>query len=128
MRAKFPQPDGRGIVPRKWSVVKDCGPLVLVCEKVLKKLIQHGWPAFYQVQPTNRLHPVAVLWFNELGETVEFLDALERAITIVAGGYRVTVHLTANRVTLVGEWVVRLRIVGGRTAAASIHPAPECPF
>lgn len=128
MRAKFPQPDGRGIVPRKWSVSKEYGPLVLVCERVLKKLIQHGWPASYEIAPTNRLQPTLAIWFNELGETPEFLQALDRAISIVAGAFRVTVSLSGTHLTLIGEWIVRLRYARGKIAAASIHPAPDCPF
>lgn len=101
---------------------------MLVCEKVLKKLIQHGWPASYRLVATNRLWPIEAIWANELGETSEFLEALDRAITIVAGSFRVTVQLTGTRFRMVGEWVVRLRYAGGRIAAATIHPAPDCPF
>lgn len=115
-------------MPRKWSVLKQGGPLVLVCEKVLKKLIQHGWPASYRMVATNRLFPTEAIWSNELGETAEFLEALDRAILIVAASFRVTVQLTGVRVTVIGDWVVRLRYAGGKIAAASIHPAPDCPF
>lgn len=128
MKAKYPQPDGRGIIPRKWSVLKINGPLVLVCEKVLKKLIQHGWPACYTLRRTNRLLPTNADWSNELGETPEFLAALERAIEIVSRSFRVTVSLSGCSLSLIGEWVVRLRIVDGKPVAATIHPAPDCPF
>lgn len=128
MRATYPQPDGRGIIARKWSVLKINGPLVLVCEKVLKKLIQHGWPASYSLVKTNRLYPTVAIWSNDLGETPEFLLALERAIFIVARSFRVTVSLDFLSLSLVGEWVVKIRLVNSKPAAATIHPAPDCPF
>jgi len=104
------------------------GPLVLLCEKVLKKLIQHGWPASYTVKASNRLFPTVAVWSNELGETPEFLLALSRAIEIVAAGFRVSFLLDGVSLSLVGEWVVRLRYAGGKVASATIHPAPDCPF
>lgn len=128
MTAQYPQPDGRGIIPRKWAVLKLGGPLVLVCEKVLKKLIQHGWPASYEVQASNRIFGTVAVWSNELGETPEFLLALERAIFIVAHSFRVPFSLRGTSLSLVGEWVVRHRYAQGRIVAASIHPAPDCPF
>jgi len=128
MRAKYPQADGRGIVPRKWSVSKEYGPLVLIAERIQKKLIQHGWPVSYTVHPTNRLFPVVCDWINELGETPEFLAALQRATEITAREFRVTVQLRGSCLTLTGEWVVRFRYAGGKVAAVTIHPAPDCPF
>lgn len=104
------------------------GPLVLICERILKKLIQHGWPASYEVQRSNRLSPSVAFWFNELGETPEFLAALELACEIVARSFRVTVSVSGSKLTLIGEWVVRLRYADGKVAAATIHPAPDCPF
>jgi len=130
MRAKFPQPDGRGIVPRKWPVEKRHGPLVLLCELVLKKLIQHGWPAVYVCDPTNRLYPLRAVFSNEGGETPEFLAALQMACDICGRKLRVRFVLEGVALVLDGEWVVRLRYHGDphKPVAASIHPAPDCPF
>lgn len=101
---------------------------MLICERVLKKLIQHGWPASYELQASNRLFPTVAIWSNELGLTPEFLAALDRAIAIVAGACRVPFLLSGAALSLVGEWVVRLRSHGGKVVAATIHPAPDCPF
>jgi len=129
VRAKYPQPDGRGIIPRKWSVDKVHGPLVLLCERILKKLIQHGWPASYRCVATNRLHPTVAIWSNELGDTPDFLAALDRAVFIVCRSFGVTFDLVASRFELLGDWVVKVRLgPEGRIASASIVPAPDCPF
>lgn len=108
MRAKFPQPDGRGILPRKWSTLKTGGPLIYFAEKVLKWVIQHGYPALYEPEKTNRLFPVAVNFSNELGETVGFLQCLQDACEIAARALRVTFSLVGCRLTLAGDWEMRL--------------------
>lgn len=40
----------RETVKRKWSADKSAGPLVLLAEWLLKRLIQHAWPCEYVVQ------------------------------------------------------------------------------
>lgn len=116
MTPKYPQSDGRGIVPRKWSVDKTHGPLVVICEMVLKRLIQHGWPSDYLVSGG------AALFSNALGSTNSFFQALADAVYIVSDRMRVRVVLDGLTLALVGHWYCEFRFGGaGKIVAVSIY-------
>lgn len=116
---KFPQPDGRGIVPRKWSTLKECGPLVLLCERILKKMIQFGWPSRYETEATNRLFPTVARWFHLDGvDTPEFRKALAYAVEIVSASARVLVAFDGDRLSLCGEYNVD--VISGRIVAGHV--------
>jgi len=117
----YPQPDGRGILPRKWSVDKLNGPLIYLAEIVLKRLIQHGFPAEYSILPFNSLHPNRVEFRNGLGETEEFLTCLVRCVGFVFGASRVKWTLVGSVLSLDGHYVLRLRHALGRVVGASVH-------
>lgn len=108
VRAKFPQPDGRGILPRKWSADKLGGPLRYFAELVLKRLIQHGFPASYRMLSNGGV-PTVVRFENELGETDAFLQALSDALEIVARRCRCYFEAVGTLVRLAGEWRLDLR-------------------
>lgn len=96
MRA-YPQADGRGIIARKWSAYKEGGPLVLLCERIQKKMIQFGWPCRYEVEKTNRVFPLLARWFHLDGcETPQFWEALQNAVEIVSSACRFPAVLCAG--------------------------------
>lgn len=117
MRAKFPQADGRGILPRKWSADKLGGPLLYFAELVLKRLIQQGFPASYRPL-SNSAEPRFVVFENELGATSLFMRALIDAIEIIARRVRCVVCRDGCTVSLSGDWRLDLTFVvldSGRT-------------
>lgn len=117
MRAKFPQADGRGILPRKWSADKFGGPLLYFSELVLKRLIQQGFPASYRAMSNGR-DPRFVLFENEFGETSLFMRALIDSIEIIARRVRCVVCRDGCMLSLSGEWRLDLTWVvldSGRT-------------
>lgn len=125
MRAKYPQADGRGIVPRKWSALKTGGPLIHFAELVLKRLIQHGWPADYK-SLWNEGESRLVRFDNELGVTPEFEEALLRACQIVARRCRCLFSLAGTVLELSGWWWLKLRYANGKIVAVTFYRAlPE---
>lgn len=123
MRAKYPQPDGRAIVRRKWSALKTGGPLIFFAERVLKKLIQHGYPASYVARATNAVFAEVVEFDNEVGLTPSFLICLADCCAVVARALRVACDLQGTVLRLVGAW--RLEVKG---TAVAFRPASEPPF
>lgn len=124
---RYPQPDGRGIVPRKWPAAKD-GPDIYLAEVILKKMIQFGWPCSYTLGPRKRGSGVVILWRSEVcEETPEFLAALETAVQTVALSLRVKVECDGLACWLVGPHWLKLRRSSGGVAVqikAGLMPPP----
>lgn len=110
MRAKYPQADGRGVLPRKWSADKLGGPLLYFAELVLKRLIQQGFPASYRPL-SNSDDPQFVVFENELGETALFMRALTDALVIVGRRVRCLFWRDGCWVSLRGQWRLDLTFV-----------------
>lgn len=132
-RVAYVQPDGRGIVARKWSVDKGAGPVVLVAERIAKKLIQHGWPVeLERLRPTRGQGQRVRLRLLTGPETPEFLAALECAVQIESHYWPADVRAEGSCVWLQGphHMVVRLYFSGGKAmkvARVKRGPLP-CPF
>lgn len=96
-------------MPRKWSADSDCGPLVLLCERILKRMIKHGWPAAYSAS-TNEDHayPSVAYWQSQIegGETPAFWNALSQIIEVVASANRVSVQYAPPALALNGGYFV----------------------
>lgn len=123
MRAKYRQPDGRAIVPRKWSACKTGGPLIYFAERVLKKLIQHGYAATYVARATNRIHAVVVDFDNDLGQTESFKLCLADCCDVVSRALRVRCALEGMALRLVED--LRLVVKGNWV---SFQPTDMPPF
>lgn len=109
-----PQPDGRSLARRKRSAFKQGGALVLFGDRILKRLIQHGFAAWYEAIG-NGLQPSQLRFLNALGPTPLFLETLSRACDIVARSCRVGFFQAGDLVSLDGTYVLKLRY-GKRTA------------
>lgn len=108
MLAKYPQPDGRSLARRKRSAFKEGGALVLFADRVLKRVVQHGFAASYLVRG-NGPEPSQVLFVNRLGPTDSFFACLRRALEIVARSCRVQFLEADGLVALAGAYVLKLR-------------------
>lgn len=118
----------RGRMKRKWNMDRDSGPCVLLCEVVLKKLIQHSWPCqllpIVEPDEGGDVVPAVRCRFEPLRNRSEFgadfASALALAVRIVSDEQGVPLHLDGYEVQLRGNWVIN--------AHGKVRPAPRVPF
>lgn len=108
MLANYPQADGRSVARRKRAAFKQGGALLLFGDLVLKRLIQHGFAASYEARG-NGPEPSQLLFLNLLGPTPAFVDALHRALEIVARAKGVGFLCADCLVALAGHYILKLR-------------------
>lgn len=92
----------RGRMKRKWAVDKSGGPQLFFAELVLKKLIQHCWPArIIDYGHTVTFYPIK-------GRTIgpDFEDALQTAVRILAEKHRVKYTCYARGLRLKGDYIL----------------------
>lgn len=99
-RLRYVQPDGRGVMKRKYSVEKGEGPVVLLAEWLCKEMIRSKWPCeVVAVLPQGGAgHPERVT-VRPLAPVVDFEAFSEEArITLlaIAGMQK---HLVADHVS-----------------------------
>jgi len=104
------------------------GPLIYFAELVLKKLIQHGFPAGYD-QLGNSETPVMVRFFNRGGFTPLFQETLQRALSIVARKLRVGFVSADGLVRLDGPYFLSFRFSKRdcKPVAVTFHRLSETP-
>lgn len=132
MQVQFPQPDGRGVVKRKWAVAKDAGPLVFFAERLVKRMISFGWPLRYAIPDHNYLWPRLVI-LEPASDTPEFRQALVVHLAAIEIDCAWSGLVSGLELRLVGDPVLKLRFgvdAKGRfkVVGADIVAAPDVPF
>lgn len=114
----MPQSD-RATVKRKWSADASAGPLVLLGEWLVKRLIQHGWPCAREI--TWEIAPPVVegeeLQRRAVGLKIvpypgrgdfgpAFFDALDAVLRVVSHEARVGAYRQGCEIRLDGPYYV----------------------
>jgi len=130
-RVRYVQPDGRGIVARKWSVDKGQGPLGFVGERLCKRLIQHGWPCSWQWVRAGRAEGQAIRLILETGPaTPGFLRAVQDCVGVECCHWRARIVAQGEVVRLDGPHWLKLRraYANGKVGiVASLKRGPMAP-
>lgn len=139
VRVTFPQPDGRGVIPRKWTVASDAGASVFVAERLQKRLIAAGWPVDYRLTPQSGWNGQRIRFVLRLGPaSAGLVSAVADLAEIEARRWHATIACDGACCWLVGpHWLdVKLRRSGTKTMRVpalkrgepSVRPLDDPPF